>query len=262
MGAMLACGHDRPPADGPRNQALAPALRPPAGVPSAPPGRPGGDPLHRTARPRAGAGIRRARALRHRHRQQRPLLHRPGRHGARLRETAAHRPPRARLQPALDRHRTGQHRPLSRLARQRQPEDGRALHRCADPCADRGARRAIDRGGGDARARRQRLAVARAFIHSPRLLLFDEPFTSLDDKAVSLLQSLLAGTIFFRGNDRSSDENATDVAKAAPGTVRQLFGTSIERNAIHGSDSAGPDAGRLTPPGGKRPIRVDQVTTR
>lgn len=31
---------------------------------------------------------------------------------------------------------------------------------------------------------------------------------------------------------------ATDVAKAAPGTVRNLFGTSIERNAIHGSDSA------------------------
>jgi nucleoside-diphosphate kinase len=31
---------------------------------------------------------------------------------------------------------------------------------------------------------------------------------------------------------------ATDVAKAAVGTVRNLFGTSIERNAIHGSDSA------------------------
>ena len=30
---------------------------------------------------------------------------------------------------------------------------------------------------------------------------------------------------------------ATDVAKAAPGTVRNLFGSSIERNAIHGSDS-------------------------
>jgi nucleoside-diphosphate kinase len=30
---------------------------------------------------------------------------------------------------------------------------------------------------------------------------------------------------------------ATDVAKAAPGTLRQLFGTSIERNAVHGSDS-------------------------
>jgi nucleoside-diphosphate kinase len=30
---------------------------------------------------------------------------------------------------------------------------------------------------------------------------------------------------------------STDVAKAAPGTVRALYGTSIERNAIHGSDS-------------------------
>jgi nucleoside-diphosphate kinase len=31
---------------------------------------------------------------------------------------------------------------------------------------------------------------------------------------------------------------ATDSRKAEPGTVRQLFGTDIERNAIHGSDSA------------------------
>ena len=30
---------------------------------------------------------------------------------------------------------------------------------------------------------------------------------------------------------------ATDVAKAEPGTLRNLYGTSIERNAIHGSDS-------------------------
>jgi len=31
---------------------------------------------------------------------------------------------------------------------------------------------------------------------------------------------------------------ATDSKKAEPGTVRQLYGTDIERNAIHGSDSA------------------------
>ena len=30
---------------------------------------------------------------------------------------------------------------------------------------------------------------------------------------------------------------ATDSAKAEPGTVRNLYGTNIERNAIHGSDS-------------------------
>jgi nucleoside-diphosphate kinase len=30
---------------------------------------------------------------------------------------------------------------------------------------------------------------------------------------------------------------ATDSAKAEPGTIRASFGTNIERNAIHGSDS-------------------------
>lgn len=30
---------------------------------------------------------------------------------------------------------------------------------------------------------------------------------------------------------------ATDVSKAEAGTIRALYGTSIERNAIHGSDS-------------------------
>jgi nucleoside-diphosphate kinase len=32
---------------------------------------------------------------------------------------------------------------------------------------------------------------------------------------------------------------ATDPAKAAPGTIRKDFATSIERNAIHGSDAPG-----------------------
>jgi heme exporter protein A len=69
------------------------------------------------------------------------------------------------------------------------------------------------------RGMRQRLAVARCFLHNPSLLLLDEPFTALDDRAIAVLQGLLktalseGRTIILSTHQlREALELATDVA--------------------------------------------------
>ncbi len=70
----------------------------------------------------------------------------------------------------------------------------------------------------------------------------------------SLVEFMTSGPVMPLALEKDGDAvsflrevmGATDVAKAAPGTVRALFGTSIERNAIHGSDSAENAANELS----------------
>lgn len=109
------------------------------------------------------------------------------------------------------------------------------------------ADRADDAVSGFSRGMRQRLALERALLHQPRLVLFDEPFTGLDDRAVGIvsdrLRALAAGgaivvlathdldladglvnrVVLIRGGRVLSDEAATTGLRAR---YRALIGAA------------------------------------
>jgi sodium transport system ATP-binding protein len=63
---------------------------------------------------------------------------------------------------------------------------------------------------------RQRLSIARALVHHPRILLLDEPFAGLDAEATQWLTELLMGlgdvgrTVCFTAHDSATVARLAD----------------------------------------------------
>jgi ABC-type multidrug transport system ATPase subunit len=100
--------------------------------------------------------------------------------------------------------------------------------------------RADDRVSSFSRGLRQRLALERALLHGPRLVLLDEPFTGLDDESSALLAARLralreAGAIVaVATHDFDSAEGVLDrmvclkggkarEIEASPATLRERY---------------------------------------
>jgi nucleoside-diphosphate kinase len=78
------------------------------------------------------------------------------------------------------------------------------------------------------------LAQARGFYYVHRQRPFYDSLCSFMAQGPSLLMVLEGDNAIARWRDLMG---ATDPAKAAAGTIRKEFASSIEANAVHGSDS-------------------------
>ena len=100
--------------------------------------------------------------------------------------------------------------------------------------------------GRFSRGMRQRLALERALLHRPRLVLLDEPFTGLDDAATEALRNRLRELrtdgciVLLATHDLETIDGLADRAVvllggrlvpigAGPGTLRERY-----RRALHG----------------------------
>ena len=83
----------------------------------------------------------------------------------------------------------------------------------------------------------QRLALARALLHRPALLLLDEPFNGLDPQATGALEVMLAS---LRASGHAIVLSTHDVSRAAALATRVAI---LHRGRIDWVGEAGPEAG-------------------
>jgi heme ABC exporter ATP-binding subunit CcmA len=106
------------------------------------------------------------------------------------------------------------------------------------------ASRADEPVSGFSRGMRQRVAIERALLHEPRLVLLDEPFTGLDEASAGLLTRRIAGLrqsgaiVLVTTHDLDTIEPIADRAllllngrltelDAGPGTLRERYRRSV-----------------------------------
>jgi nucleoside-diphosphate kinase len=77
-------------------------------------------------------------------------------------------------------------------------------------------------------------AEAEGFYHVHRARPFFGSLTEFMSSGPALAMVLQGDNVIARLREVMG---ATDPAKAAPGTIRKLFATGIEHNAVHGSDA-------------------------
>jgi heme exporter protein A len=86
------------------------------------------------------------------------------------------------------------------------------------------------------RGMQQRLAIARAILHEPQILLLDEPYTGLDQRATSHVQALLRRFHAAKRTIIMSTHNLQRALELCDHIVIQARGKVVYRCAVSGLD--------------------------